>query len=210
MKGDRPISVIWAFRGVTVTKNTASTGASIDLSTMVQGASFSLWYSICGGGTVKFEYLSSFNGVDFLEPSGASDIAATKTVTAGTVGHWIVVGDYLHIDGAAGMVEINNKVGLVASVVANTSATVGIASSGFTTYTSGGLARVCNAAGIDYLNRLPVAITGISKAASAVVDLVMGNDMVSFSPVVAPYMKIRATETVNSADAIVNAILVVQ
>lgn len=159
---------------------------------------------------MKFEYLVSPNGHDFLEPSGASDIASSLEDSDGTTGHWISAGDYLLISGVAGMVEINNLYGLVASVVANTSATVGIASTAFTTYTSGGLAWPCTSDGKILAGRIPMAIQGISKAASAVLSIAAGNDLVSFSPIVAPYMKIRATETGTSADAVISAALVVQ
>lgn len=44
---------------------------------------FSLQVEVSGSGTCKFEYLSSINGTDFLEPTSASDIASSVTATSG-------------------------------------------------------------------------------------------------------------------------------
>lgn len=44
---------------------------------------FSLQVTVAGDGTAKFEYLLSNDGVDYFEPSSASDIASGQLKTSG-------------------------------------------------------------------------------------------------------------------------------
>jgi uncharacterized protein (TIGR02217 family) len=62
--------------------------------------------------------------------------ASQAEVTLGA-SHGMVVGDSLHVSGVAGMTQINGRRGAVMSTTATT-AVVGINSTGFSTYTSGG------------------------------------------------------------------------
>ena len=56
-------------------------------------------------------------------------------------GHTFVAGESVHISGVSGMTEINDRRGLIVSVVAGTSITVAINTAGYSTYTSGGTAN---------------------------------------------------------------------
>lgn len=62
-------------------------------------------------------------------------------------GHTFVAGESVHFTGVVGMTQINGLRGLILSVVAGTSITVAINSSGFSNYTSGGTANTRPQAG---------------------------------------------------------------
>lgn len=76
--------VVKVFDGETIAASESATSAPIKI-TRAKGV-FSLCHIITGDGTLKFEYLVSHDGTNFVTPSGGSDIAADKTVASGTSG----------------------------------------------------------------------------------------------------------------------------
>jgi len=81
---DRPIWTEAVISAQTVAKSSSYTTPAYDLSgrKFVTGY-FSLQVAVTGSGTCKFEYLISNDGVNYLEPSAATDIASSITVSSG-------------------------------------------------------------------------------------------------------------------------------
>ena len=59
----------------TISASANTSSEAIDLTRRAANGIFSIQVLIEGDGTAKFEYLLSIDGVNFLEPSSASDIA---------------------------------------------------------------------------------------------------------------------------------------
>lgn len=76
--------VIPIFAGQEIAASGSSTSAKIDLAAFPIQGYFSLQFIVTGDGTCKFEYLTSNDGVDYVDPSGASDIASSQTKTSGS------------------------------------------------------------------------------------------------------------------------------
>ena len=72
------------FDAVAIAKSGSSLSRVIDL-TGVDGY-FSIQATITGDGSAKFELLLSNDGVDFIEPTSATDIATGHTKTSGPGG----------------------------------------------------------------------------------------------------------------------------
>ena len=68
---------------VTVSASGSTTSDAITLSGLGNLGYFSIQVQVTGDGTAKVEYLLSNDGTTFLEPTGASDIAAGFTKTSG-------------------------------------------------------------------------------------------------------------------------------
>lgn len=68
---------------VTVAASGTATSTVIDLNGPELAGYFSLQVAVTGDGTAKFEYQVSNNGTDYVEPTGASDIATGITKTSG-------------------------------------------------------------------------------------------------------------------------------
>ena len=81
----QPIKVVELFHAVTVTGSGNVTSAAVDLNRVANGGFFSIQYAVTATGapTLKFEYLLSNDGTNFLEPSSASDIATGVTKASG-------------------------------------------------------------------------------------------------------------------------------
>lgn len=77
----KSISTKEIFTAVTIAASGNSLSAVTDLTGIVGYTS--LQVAVTGDGTCKFEYLLSNNGTDYLEPTGAVDIAASITKTSG-------------------------------------------------------------------------------------------------------------------------------
>jgi len=86
-------STAWAWSGImfdtpifsaeTILANGTSTSQGIDLNRHKVIGDFSLQVAVTGTGTCKFEYLMSNDGVTYLEPTSASDIASSITISSG-------------------------------------------------------------------------------------------------------------------------------
>ena len=68
---------------VTIPASGSTTSDAIVLNKRANLGYFSIQVQMTGDGTAKFEYLLSDNGTDFMEPTGASDIATDITKTSG-------------------------------------------------------------------------------------------------------------------------------
>lgn len=78
---ENKIEVYRVFNAQATAASGTSTSDAIDLH--CRSGYFSLQVAITGDGTCKFEYLISNDGVNFIEPSSASDIASSKVKTSG-------------------------------------------------------------------------------------------------------------------------------
>lgn len=78
------------------------------------------------------------NGPELFHTRTISDITSGTTTQIESVGHDLMEGDVLYIEGVVGMTEINRQFGVVISVVDDDNVMVNIDSSSFTSYTSGG------------------------------------------------------------------------
>ncbi len=86
---DKYLNTVEIFSTETITKNTNESSDAIDLNKYQPEGYFSLQVVLTGDGTGKFEYLVSNDGSNYLEPSGASDIATGHTKTSGPGGDGI-------------------------------------------------------------------------------------------------------------------------
>lgn len=77
------IYVELVFSSETVAASADSTSSALDLGNRTQSGFFSLQYYITGDGTARFEYLLSNDGVNYTEPSTATDIASSIVKTSG-------------------------------------------------------------------------------------------------------------------------------
>jgi len=59
------------------------TTPALDLSRYSTEGFFSLQFNLTGTGTAKVEFMISNNDVDYIEPTGASDVLSAFTVTSG-------------------------------------------------------------------------------------------------------------------------------
>ena len=75
--------VLTVFNAQSTAASGTSSSSAIDLARFQSLGSFSLQVAVSGTGTAKFEYLVSNDGVNYLEPTGASDIATGITATSG-------------------------------------------------------------------------------------------------------------------------------
>lgn len=71
---------------VTVVVGTPWVSQPIEIGEKTLEGYFSLQFHLTGDGSAKVEYMLSNNGVDFLTPTGASDIVAVHTVSSGVSG----------------------------------------------------------------------------------------------------------------------------
>lgn len=82
-----PFHVRTTHNAVTVAASGSSTSTAIDFGaikrTWQPDGYFSIQVTLTGSGTAKFEYLISNDGVNFIEPTSASDIATGFTATSG-------------------------------------------------------------------------------------------------------------------------------
>ena len=83
MEGIAPIKVVRTHNAVAIALSQNAASDIIELNRYVSNGYFSLQYYVTGDGTVKFEYQLSNDGVNFVEPSSASDIASSITKTSG-------------------------------------------------------------------------------------------------------------------------------
>ena len=67
----------------TVAAGETATSTAIDLNGPELAGYFSLQVALTGDGTAKFEYQVSNNGTDYVEPTGATDIATGITKASG-------------------------------------------------------------------------------------------------------------------------------
>lgn len=68
---------------VTIAAGASHTSKAIKLNDN-QAVYFSLQATVSNDGTCKFEYLMSLNGIDYTEPTSASDIASGITSSSGS------------------------------------------------------------------------------------------------------------------------------
>lgn len=81
--GQNSIFVNRAMPGVTISASGSYTTQAFDLNEIKPNGYFGLQVTVSGSGTCKFEYLCSIDGVNFVEPTGATDIASgVTTVTS--------------------------------------------------------------------------------------------------------------------------------
>jgi len=79
-----PITTQKLFNSESISASGSSISDAIDLRLMAPNGIFSIQYAVSGDGTAKFEYkLCSTETGDFVEPSGASDIASSITKNSG-------------------------------------------------------------------------------------------------------------------------------
>lgn len=110
-----------------------------------------IWTTSGGDGTNKITQISS-NGVTPFQTGDASLYTATnKTITNITkaaqaqvtiTSHGLSVGDTVTFHNVVGMIQINTLTGVVQSIVDANNFTVNINSTGFTSYSSGGIANL--------------------------------------------------------------------
>lgn len=79
-----------------------------------------------------------FNGVPLAAKAISSVTKANPAVVGTTSAHGFVVGDSIYISGVGGMTKLNGRYFTVSSVTATTFALLGVDSSAYATYTSGG------------------------------------------------------------------------
>ena len=94
--GDK-IRVTTTHSAVSVAASDSSTSAAIDLEQWRPTGYFTVYWVLTGTGTAKFEYLVSLDGTNYVEPSGASDIASGKTAGSDIVSFTPVVAPYMKI-----------------------------------------------------------------------------------------------------------------
>lgn len=193
------------FSAEAITKGTSVYATPIiDLQDWRPEGYFGLQVYLTGGGTLKLEWFISADGKNFLCPTGYDNVIING-FTKSSGSHGIEYGDTVLIGGVSGMTEINGLTGSITGIAAGT-ATTDINSAAFTAYTSGGTARPVRDP--DVAADADAVITGISKAAAAVLTLDRGRDWFRITIPAAPYLKIKATETVGSSDIALSAWLV--
>lgn len=82
--GGGQMSAVKLFDAVEIGAGESSTSSAVKID-RAEGF-FSFQHDITGDGTLKFEYLLSLDGTNFVTPSGATDIATGKVKTSGTSG----------------------------------------------------------------------------------------------------------------------------
>lgn len=82
----RPVTVRQIFNAEALSASGTASSVKIDLKQIAQNGYFSIYYTITGSGTIKLEYLLSYDEeATFLEPAGADDIATLLSSGSGLV-----------------------------------------------------------------------------------------------------------------------------
>lgn len=80
---DKYIHTIKLFDAQTVAASQSATTSAIDLNKYKPEGFLSLQVKLTGSGTAQFTFLLSNDGVDYLTPTGSSDIVTAHTVSSG-------------------------------------------------------------------------------------------------------------------------------
>lgn len=137
-----------------------------------------------GGGVFKGREVLDTGLPVTITITGISKAATAVVSTSDTTG--LVDGDVVLIEAVAGMVEVNDILFTIGTIVANTSFTlVGIDSQGYTSYDSGGTAKVSNVVNFGYIQdtslKYEKPLEDIIDETGNVVKVLSGNVATGFS-----------------------------
>ena len=134
-----------------------------------------------GGGVLKAMPVTDAGAhINTITITGISQAAdgVVSTPDTGTLEN----GDSVMIEAVAGMTEVNDTVFTVGTLIANTSFKIGVATSGYTPYSSGGTAKEVNSYDLGYINdtglRFETETEDIPDETGQTINSVEGNDTV--------------------------------
>lgn len=201
------MKLIYSDKVLTAKSVAASTIVDSDMISVTQQAAngqFAIAYELTGTGTATFEYLLSYDGIYFFEPSGATDIATGITTASGSADGKIRSVAFTS-GGVAQPLEKNILVGATSGAYATIYTTPAATTGTYAGGDAAGTLYVTHQVGTFQAENLNctdrqnnIMTIGGNTAAY------MAKDIVTFEPELAPYMKIRVTETGGAAAVVVS------